>query len=267
MKARHLVAFIVFAYAGSHASSAAAASASLTEIFEAGNIAASRGDYETAIHNYQMLIEAGVTDPDVYFNLATVHAQSGDYPRAILNFERALIAHPGDEQAEENLHAAERALEERRAEAEGEATIHRSSSATDAIYDELPEDALAYGLLAADFVFFGCLAWTWIAHRKGRWLYAFLIGAGVLFAFSAIGLGQMAGMFREGPRVVALGDRVALREGPYPQAKIRGEARGGDRGVAVDRDGEFLKLRLVSGLQGWAPASAVGLIDLHESLH
>ncbi|MBW2190907.1 MAG: tetratricopeptide repeat protein, partial [Deltaproteobacteria bacterium] len=65
-------------------------SSSLTGIFEAANIACSRGDYSAAISNYSKLSEAGVHDPDVYFNLATSFAQSGDYPRAILNYERAL---------------------------------------------------------------------------------------------------------------------------------------------------------------------------------
>jgi hypothetical protein len=37
--------------------------------------------------------------------------------------------------------------------------------------------------------------------------------------------------------------------------------------VALDRDGDFLRVRLVSGVEGWAPASAVGIIDPHEGLH
>lgn len=65
----------------------ATGSSSLTEIFESSNVAASRGDYANAIAGYGKLIEAGVHDPDVYFNLATSLAQSGDYPRAILNYE------------------------------------------------------------------------------------------------------------------------------------------------------------------------------------
>jgi tetratricopeptide (TPR) repeat protein len=269
MKKRFVLSLIIFMCTSTVALGAdrAAAGGSLTHIFEAGNIAASKGDYEGAIRSYRMLIESGVNDADVYFNLATAYAQSGDYPRAILNFERALTFRPGDDQTEENLHAAERALEERRAEAEGEAMIHRSSSPADAVYGELPENALAYVLLAANFVLFGCLAWMWVAHRKGRWLYVLLIVSGISFAFAAIGLGQKAGVFRDGPRAVALGDRVALREGPYPQAQIRGEARGGDRGVVEDRDGDFVKLRLVTGLEGWAPASSVGLIDLGDSVH
>jgi len=206
---------------------------SLTGIFEAANVAASRGDHLGAISNFRKLTEAGVHDPDVYFNLATSFAQSGDYPRAILNYERALTLRPGDSKASENLRAAEKALEEQRAEAEGEAMIQRSSSLSDAVYGGLSEDGLAIALLV----------------------------------FCALGLGAKAGMLRDGPRAVALGERLVLREGPDPRAQVRGEARGGDRGEIVDRDRDFVKLRVVNGLEGWTPSAGIGFIDPDHGVH
>lgn len=240
---------------------------SLTGIFEAANVAASRGDHAVAIANYRKLTEAGIHDPDVYFNLATSFAQSGDYARAILNHERALTLRPNDSKASENLRAAEKALEERRAELEGEATIRRSSSISDAIYGGLAEDALAIAMLVANLLFFVALAWTAVSRRRNGWLYALLISSGVVLLFCAFGLGVKAGLLRDGPRAVALDDRVILREGPDPRAQARGEARGGDRGEIVDHDRDFVKLRVVSGLEGWTPSSGVGLIDRDHSVH
>lgn len=269
MKASHglLVVLVVATALHAVASDGRAQSVSISDIFEAANLAASQGDHETAIANYRMLVDAGVRDPDVYFNLATAHAQSGDFPRAILNYERALTLRPGDEKAEENLRAAERALEEERAEREGEAMIQRSSSLADTVFGRFQESTLAYLLLATNALFFGGLAWVWIADRRRRRFYGLLVTSGLLFVFAAIGLGHKAGVLRDGPRAVALTDRVALREGPYPRAQVRGEARGGDRGIALARDGVFVKWRLASGLEGWAPASDIGLIDLDQSLH
>jgi hypothetical protein len=240
---------------------------SLTEIFHAANLAASRGDHAGAISSYRKLIEAGVHDGDVYFNLATSFAQSGDFARAILNYERALAVHPSDSEASENLRDAEKSLEEQRAEAEGEAMIQRSSAISDAVYGNLSEDALGYVLVGADFLFFLGLAWAVIGRRRNRWLYPLLTTSGVILLFCAFGLGVKAGLLREGPRAVALDDRVILREGPDPRAQIRGEARGGDRGEIVDRDRDFVKLRVVSGLEGWTPASGVGLIDPDHRVH
>lgn len=240
---------------------------SLTGIFESANLAASRGDQANAIASYGKLIEAGVHDPDVYFNLATSYAQSGDYPRAILNYERALVLRPNESKASENLRDAEQALEEQRAELEGEATIQRSSSISDAAYGSVSEDALGYVLLFTNLVFFMALAWIAIGRRRHRWLYPLLFASGAFLLFAALGLATKAGLLRDGPRVVTLDDRLVLREGPDPRAQLRGEARGGDRGEVVDRDRDFVKLRMVSGLEGWTAASGVGLIDPEDGLH
>lgn len=240
---------------------------SLTGIFEAANIAASRGDHATAIANYRRLTDFGVRDPDVYFNLATSFAQSGDYARAILNYERTLTIRPNDPKAAENLLDAEKALEERRAESEGEAMIQRSSAIGDAVYGGLTEDALAFALLLANLLFFVSLGWVFAQGRRPRWVFALLVSSGVVLAFSAIGLGAKAGHFRDGPRAIALDDRVILREGPDPRAQVRGEARAGDRGEIVDRDRDFVKLRVVTGLEGWTRNSGVGLIDGDDGVH
>ena len=245
----------------------ASGASSLTSIFEAANIAGSRGDYAGAISNYSRLTEAGIHDPDVYFNLATSFAQSGDYARAILNYERALTLRPNDGKASENLQDAENALEEQRAEIEGEATIQRSSSISDAVYGGLPEDALALALLVANLLFFLAIGWASVGRRRSGWLYALLISSAVVLLFCALGLSAKAGLLREGPRAVALEDRIILREGPDPRAQVRGEARGGDRGQIVDRDRDFVRLRVVSGLEGWTPSAGVGLIDLGHGVH
>lgn len=248
-------------------SRSATGGAPLVEIFEEANVAASRGDHAAAISSYSKLIDAGVHDPDVYFNLATSFAQAGDFPRAILNFERTLLLHPNESRASENLRSAERALEERRAEREGEATIQRSSSMSDAVYSRVSEDALAYALLIANLLFFIALAWVALGKRKARWLYPLLLGSGFVLLTAAFGLGTKAGLFRDGPRAVALDDRLILREGPDPRAQVRGEARGGDRAELVERDRDFVKLRVVSGLEGWTAAKGVGLIDPEPGVH
>ncbi len=239
----------------------------LADIFASANSAASRGDHPNAITRYRELIAAGVHDPDVYFNLATSLAQSGDYPRAILNYELVLALRPSDSKASTNLRNAEKALEETRAEAEGEASIQRSSSISDALYQRFTENGLAYALLIANLLFFAALAWAWARRSRGRGLYTLLVSSGVVLLFCALGLAVKAGMLRDGPRAVVLEDRVALREGPDPRARVRGEARGGDRCELVDQDRDFVKLRVIGGPEGWASSTAIGRIDSNYATH
>jgi tetratricopeptide (TPR) repeat protein len=236
-------------------------------MFAAANTAASRGEHVDAIRRYQELVAAGVRDPDVYFNLATALAQSGDYPRAIFNYERALALRPGDEKAADNLRDAEQALEEARAVAEGEASIRRASSISDALYRRFTEDGLAYALLTSNVLFFAALAWAWARRRRGQAFYALLLSSAALLLFSAGGLAVKVGLLRDGPRAVVLEDRIALREGPDPRARVRGEARGGDRAQLVGRDRDYVKLRIAGGPEGWAPEGTVGAIDREDGAH
>lgn len=266
MKRLFALALLTLTFAAG-AAAEAVESASLAGVFEDANVAASRGDHTSAVSGYRTLVEAGVRDPDVFFNLATAFAQAGDYPRAILNYERALDLRPNDDATQKNLRRAEQLLEERRAEAEGEATIQRRSSIGDALYASFTEDALAYLLLLANLCFFGCLAWAWRSRRRSGGPIVASVAAGSILAFSALGIGVKAGMFRDGARAIALDDRVVLREGPDERAQVRGETRGGDRVEVVEVDSDFLKLRVVSGLEGWAAANAVGLVDVDERLH
>jgi hypothetical protein len=239
----------------------------LLDVFEEANVAASRADYRVAVRGYERLVDAGVRDADVYFNLGTAYAQAGAYPSAILNFERSLALRPNDDKTQDNLQAAERVLEERRAEVEGEAEIQRSSSMSDAVYSSVPEDTLAYGLVVANSVFFACLALSWVRRRRARTLIASAVLSGAILIFCALGLATKSGVFRDGLRAVVISDRVSLREGPDPKASIRGIARGGDRALVTATDGDFLKLRVISGAEGWAEASSVGLVDPDERLH
>lgn len=232
------------------------------DVFEAANTAAFQGKFGEAISGYAELVDAGIHDADVYFNLATVLAQAGDYPLAILYYERALSLRPGDADAAANLAAAEEALENARVEAEGEAMIHRSREVGEAAFQRFSKDTLAYILLFANLLFFVGLTLFWFSRRRPRWLMSMVASSAVLLAVSALGLAIKAGSFRQGSRAVVLEDRVVLREGPDPRARIRGEARGGDRGeILASADGEFVKLQVTGGPVGWAKADQVGTVD------
>ena len=100
-----------------------AAAQRTASIFEAANQAYYQGDYATAAEGYRLLVESGIDDPDVAFNLATSYAQLGQYGRAIRWYERTLRLAPGDDEAEHNLAEVRRALGQRQAEAQGEERI------------------------------------------------------------------------------------------------------------------------------------------------
>ncbi len=72
-------------------------------LFQQGNEAYSRGDYEQAITRYEELTAASGFSPAVLYNLASSYAQAGKIGRAILNLERAQRLAPSDSDITGNL--------------------------------------------------------------------------------------------------------------------------------------------------------------------
>ena len=64
------------------------------------------GVYDLAAQNYQMLIDAGIDDGAVYYNLGNAYFKLGDLGRAILNYKRAERLLPRDQDVDANLQLA-----------------------------------------------------------------------------------------------------------------------------------------------------------------
>ncbi len=73
------------------------------QLFQQGNEAYSRGDFDQAITRYQELLTSAGLSPTVLYNLANSYAQSGKIGRAVLNYERALRLAGADSDISGNL--------------------------------------------------------------------------------------------------------------------------------------------------------------------
>ena len=64
-------------------------------------------DYEGAVNLYQGLVDSGIRNADVYYNLGNTYFQLEDNGRAILNFTRAQQLQPRDSVINHNLRLAQ----------------------------------------------------------------------------------------------------------------------------------------------------------------
>lgn len=234
----------------------------LEQIFAAGNRAFAAGDHAAAIERYERLVDAGVDDPDVEFNLATARARRGEYGHAILHFERALWLRPSDDGAAGGLLAAERAIGRVRAEAEGEATVTPDPPVAEALARPFSEGFLAWMLLVTTFAFFALLgAWRFV--RQESWRLAIGIAAplsGVMMLVWAGGLIVKTDALGEGARAVVLSEGAALRDAPDPRAAELGTAHDGARvRLLAEQDG-YAHVRTATGREGWMEAAHVEAI-------
>jgi tetratricopeptide (TPR) repeat protein len=233
---------------------------SLRDTFTRGNAAYARGDYEAAIHEYETLIESGVADVSVTHNLAAAYGSLGKYGQSIRYFERALREAPGDDLAERGLKLARDLLGERQAKERGEAIVAERPPLSSAVFAAISEDALAVLLLLSSFVFGATLLSLVVARAEAQRIGLGIgVAAGFLLALvSSFGLWAKADFGAPGTRAVVITEHAPVREGPDPAARLSAELNEGESVRILAKDGEFARVRLARGSEGYVVKSALG---------
>lgn len=231
----------------------------LPEIFSMSNAAYFRGDYPAAIRGYESLLELGIDDPDVYFNLGISYARAGRCGAAMVQFERTLRLAPGDRGAENGIAICRTNLTQRRAELRGEAVLEERPSLLSGLVRAFSEQTLAWAMLLIHSFFFGSLlALRLIRGESAR--TAFAVSApilGLLLIASAGLLLAKRGAFEDGRPAIVLRENAELREGPDPRARVRAKVLEGERARIFGRSSGFIDLQTSTGQRGWVDARDV----------
>jgi hypothetical protein len=234
----------------------------LSDVFRSANEAYFRGDFKSAVESYQRLVDAGIRDADVYFNLGVASARNDALGTAILNLERAARLRPGDAETNTALETARATLGKRLAQAKGEAMVEAKPPISEALVRSVHEDTLAVSLLVFDVLFFGLLlAYPRLksdAQRNAAAVTA--AGCGVLLLITGTGLFLKRGGQTEGRAGVVLREGSELREGPDPHARQRASAHEGVSARVVGSDGNFVRVKIPGGAEGWMAERDIGLI-------
>lgn len=73
------------------------------ELFQQGNQAYGKADYQSAIKAYETILNTGYESALVYYNLGNSYYRQDEYGQAILNYERALRLKPHFRDCRQNL--------------------------------------------------------------------------------------------------------------------------------------------------------------------
>jgi len=235
---------------------------SLAGVFARGNRAYAKGDYPAAIAAYDELIEAGVDDPHVSYNLGTAHAKAKHYGQAIRYFEQSLKLEPGDGEVRRSLDKARQALGQKLATKTGEAVVSTRPPMTEALFAAFRVDSLAILLLSAVWLLTGCLFGLRRTHTEALRLGLGILGAlsVVTAAVAGVGLGVKTDWGAEGKRAIVIKDEVALRDGPDEGAQSSLILREGTPVRVLHRERSFVEVGVGSDRRGYLPASDVGEI-------
>ncbi len=246
--------------------------------FQRGNAAYEAGDYAGAIDEYTRVVDSGVADADLFYNLGNASFKMGDLGKAVLWYERARRLAPRDPDLSANLDLTRSLLRDqqlmpstprwRRALL----AWHRDTTTAEsaAIASALLVLVCALGVC---FVFRDSDAVARV-HEKlsvvspGRLLgldrtqdlaitIALLAIVGGAFGYSAI---TKASDERSGSSGVVVSEEVSVFSGPSRDASVQFKVHEGTRVSVRDARPGWVRIDLAGDLSGWIDESALDRI-------
>jgi tetratricopeptide (TPR) repeat protein len=252
VRRRALVLVLVLGALAAPAAAAppAAPGGAIDAAFRRGNEAFYRGEFRAAVQAYEQVATLGVVHQDLYYNLGNAYYKAGQIGLAIFNYERALALDADQPDARRNLETARAAAERLgRDRVEGKVAEPLWSRAVTAF----ARPTLLWLFLA---LYYGCflalVVLRFLAPGLGRAALgtgAALFGVAALVA-GALFFGRLA-HDRSVREAIILPDEVTVKDGPSPGASTAFQLHAGLKVRLVERDQEWVRVRLPNGLEGW----------------
>lgn len=221
----------------------------------ASDLAEAKQAFSAAAAKYQTLVDSGVANGKLYFNLANAYLQSGSLGRAIANYERAERLLPGDRAVLTNLHYAQSLLPDANA-----------TAAPPSLWQTIASWNTALSLNTRWTL--ALVAWTavWLAaigrwYVKGfRWRYVAVPGL-VVSLLCIASLGYQWSQMPTGDRGVVVNQTIIHEgNGEAFAAKYAQPLGEGTMCAVLQRRGDWLDIRTPDGQSGWIHGKDVEVI-------
>ncbi|MDD9947552.1 MAG: hypothetical protein OXU20_41310 [Myxococcales bacterium] len=236
---------------------------SLDSMFERANKAFFQGELERAAAGYDELVAAGVRDADVFYNQGIAHARLGHLGLSILAFERADALRPGDDDVAKALSQARQAIGRRLADKHGEATVRTRPPLRKALVRPFSEVTLTWLLILLNTTTFGALIVRRFTHADTTRVFlgaAAAVTAALTLA-AALALAVKTDLGQPGEAALVVAPETRLHEGPDAHAQLRGRVGEGSLARLLEHEGEWSRIRVLGGAEGWVPRHQVATLN------
>jgi tetratricopeptide (TPR) repeat protein len=229
-------------------------SANPEQVFDSADKAYIQGDYKTAVLKYeQILSENKVCNTELYFNLGNAYFKLTDYPNAILNYERALKLNPNDEDIRFNISMANSRIEDK-IETVPELFYKRwFVSIREIASADSWGIVFIISLLICSACFFLYVLGNAIVLRKlGFYLGVLMLVASCMFL--SLGISMYKQQTNHNQAIVFSGS-VPVKSSPVDSGTSLFVIHAGTKVNLIDELGDWVKIQLVDGNEGWLPLS------------
>lgn len=215
------------------------------------NAAYQSGAFNKAIEQYEALLKQGYHSEALYYNLGNSYYRINKLGKAVLNYERALLLDPTDADTKHNLQVVRNHLQDK--------------------IEPLPEFFLSkwwnhlrsqispngWSALSLSLLWLGIAALSiWLLGKKEVYKkWGFILGISLLI-ISLIGFMlsySRKQAIQNSGRAVILQSEVALQSAPDSKSKVILPLHEGTTFKFLDKIGDWYKVSLENGEQGWIP--------------
>lgn len=230
----------------------------MEELWNKANDAFGQGQWLTAISCYKTIADSGLVSADLFYNTGCAYFKSGDTPHAILYFEKALKLNPAHDDATNNL-AIARQMTLDKIESVPQFVL---TGALGKVRRAVSADSWAWislGLLAAVLALLivfrrgGSLRLRKTAFITACIVAVFTITA---FCFSIAGRRDLT----RTDRAIVTVPVSSVKSSPSENGKSIFVLHEGTAVGILDNVGEWTKIEISDGRQGWLQASAIEVI-------
>lgn len=204
---------------------------------------------------FQSLVNAGIRNGKLYYNLGNAYLLGGQLGEAILNYRRAERLIPRDPRLAENLRYA-RSLCPDQIPASG----RRAFLATLFFWHGNTSTRARFAAAIGAYVLFWLLLVIYVLTRRKFWLSGALPA---LLVWVALGISVGIDLYGDESRAgVLLADEVTVRKGNGEgfEPQFEQKLHAGVEFTILEQRGDWLWIELADGKSGWVKAAEAGLI-------
>jgi tetratricopeptide (TPR) repeat protein len=227
-------------------------------LLDQGNAAYARGDFAAAESDYQRILDLGVRNSRVYYNLANTCFRQNQIGRSILFYEKALRLDPADPDARENLRYASQRIRDKIAEDPTPFAIALVQKGLRVVSLELVTRIFLGVYLAAMLA-----ASVAIVTRGKRVSATAAILSASLFFLSLLCGGWM--VLQDHARnardeAVVLADKLEVYSGPGSENTLLASVHEGTKVRIHSQRGDWTQVTIPDGRAGWLKGKELGVI-------
>lgn len=228
------------------------------------NVVDAKDLFLQAAKKYQLLINSGISNADLYFNLGNSYLQSDQLGRAIVNYERALNLQPNNRQFQSNLNAAQAMVQTETTPQEltslDKGLLLKLKNGNSILINMVGQQAIIVLIVLSSLTFWGLVILRTMGHKLSLWKCATL--PGLLLIVSLVSIHFHAENTAQLGNAVIVEQRLQLHEGDgdqFAEVAVLDSAEG-HRVQTLAHRGSWTQIQTTRGHIGWVPDHVLELL-------